>query len=109
MAGDSASVAAKADAAGLIAGQRADVDASVRYFTGKDEYLGYDQVLERLTLTPKGRSLPLILPSHDQAFSRLRGYGQGRARHSLPGGPAPPLAAHGVEEQHQRSWAGHRC
>ena len=49
LAGDSARVAAEitaeADAAGLTAGQRAGADACVRYLTGKDEYLCYDQAL----------------------------------------------------------------
>ena len=49
LAGDSARAAAEitaeADAAGLTAGQRAGADACVRYLTGKDEYLCYDQAL----------------------------------------------------------------
>jgi hypothetical protein len=49
LAGDSAQVAAQitaeADAAGLTAAQRTGTDACVRYLTGKDEYLRYDQAL----------------------------------------------------------------
>ena len=49
LAGDSARVAAEitaeADAAGLTAAQRTGADACVRYLTGKDEYLCYDQAL----------------------------------------------------------------
>ena len=49
LAGDSARAAAEitaeADAAGLTATQRTGADACVRYLTGKDEYLRYDQAL----------------------------------------------------------------
>jgi len=49
LAGDSARIAAEitaeADAAGLTAAQRTGADACVRYLTGKDEYLRYDQAL----------------------------------------------------------------
>ncbi|MGH3225737.1 MAG: ISKra4 family transposase [Streptosporangiaceae bacterium] len=49
LAGDSgraaAEITAEADAAGLAAAQRTGADACVRYLTGKDEYLRYDQAL----------------------------------------------------------------
>jgi hypothetical protein len=49
LAGDSARVAAEitaeADAAGLTAGQRNGADTCVRYLTGKQEFLRYDQAL----------------------------------------------------------------
>ena len=49
LAGDSARAAAEitaeADAAGLTAAQRAGAGACVRYLTGKDDYLRYDQAL----------------------------------------------------------------
>jgi hypothetical protein len=40
-----AEITAEADAAGLTAAQRAGADACVRYLTGKDHYLRYDQAL----------------------------------------------------------------
>jgi hypothetical protein len=40
-----AEISAEADAAGLAAAQRAGADACVRYLTGKDHYLRYDQAL----------------------------------------------------------------
>ena len=49
LAGDSARAAAEitaeADAAGLKGSQRAGADACVRYLTGKDEFLRYEQAL----------------------------------------------------------------
>ena len=49
LAGDSARAAAEitaeVDAAGLAAAQRTGADACVRYLTGKDQYLCYDQAL----------------------------------------------------------------
>jgi hypothetical protein len=45
LAGDSGRTAAEADAAGLGTAQRAGTDACVRYLTGKDECLRYDQAL----------------------------------------------------------------
>jgi len=49
LAGDSsraaAEITAETEAAGLAAGQRTGADACVRYLTGKEDYLHYDQAL----------------------------------------------------------------
>ena len=49
LAGDStrvaAEIAAETETAGLTTGQRAGADTCIRYLTGKDEYLRYDQAL----------------------------------------------------------------
>ena len=39
-------ITAETDAAALTPGQRTSADACVRYLTGKNEYLRYDQALE---------------------------------------------------------------